>query len=58
MQNVLKVLASISDQDTPISSSYFYTAGFRRKELDAVPLIIGTSPKKYSRTNKWIVMKE
>ena len=29
-----------------------------RKELDAVPLIIGTSPKKYSRTNKWIVMKE
>ena len=58
LQNVLKVLASISDQDTPVSSSYFYTAGFRRKELDAVPLILGTSPRKYSRTNKWIVIKE
>ncbi|MED0970677.1 DUF58 domain-containing protein [Bacillus paramycoides] len=58
LQNVLKVLASISDQDTPVSSSYFYTAGFRRKELDAVPLILGTSPRKYSRTNKWIVIKD
>lgn len=58
LQNVLKVLASISDQDTPVSSSYFYTAGFRRKELDAVPLILGTSPRKYSRTNKWVVIKE
>ncbi|MED1556919.1 DUF58 domain-containing protein [Bacillus paramycoides] len=58
LQNVLKVLASISDQDTPVSTSYFYTAGFRRKELDAVPLILGTSPKRISRTNKWIVIKE
>ncbi|MEM5635705.1 DUF58 domain-containing protein [Bacillus toyonensis] len=31
LQNVLRILASISDQDTPISSSYFYTAGFSSK---------------------------
>lgn len=43
LQNVLKVLASISDRGYTCIFFLFYTAGFRRKELDAVPLILGTS---------------
>ncbi|CAM3837441.1 MULTISPECIES: DUF58 domain-containing protein [Bacillus cereus group] len=58
LQNTLKVLASIKEQDTPVSSSYFFTSGFRRKQLDAIPLIIGTSPKANNRSEKWVVIKE
>ena len=31
LQNVLKVLASISDQDTPVSSTYFTQQAFGEK---------------------------
>ncbi|PFN19027.1 DUF58 domain-containing protein [Bacillus cereus] len=58
LQNTLKILASITEEDTPVSSSYFYTAGFRHKELGAVPLIIGTSPRVNNQINKWIVIKD
>lgn len=58
LQRTLELLANVNEHDLPVSSFYFYKAGFHQKEIDAIPLIIGTAPKRNSRSDKWIVIKE
>jgi uncharacterized protein (DUF58 family) len=45
LYKVLQLLATLTVRDTPLPSKLFYQTGFRRQQVDAIPLIIGRPPE-------------
>lgn len=55
LQQILEVLAGITDTHMPLPANFFYKTGFRKQEIGAVPLIIGYPPTEHvTRANRWL----